>query len=352
MKRKLILLGLSLIASVAIVAILFFLSDRLRRQPGAFLRILPPHPAIQDKTMDLGYNSYYIAGLSNSTIYLGNYTAPLHLLTLNYSLTDSQHVKLNVKNIENEKFWSVRVKVDSPRFYVMDGTVPRIYSGNISNWQAERNVNDSAYFVDAVPISKTSFAIRSLSSANSEYELGKKMLYSAEVTLKPDLLEKQIDGQFCVDGMMDYDPYSGILTYVYFYRNEYIVTDSSLNLKFRGNTIDTVSTAKFEVSHIVSNNTSTISTPPLIVNRRGCVYDHFLFINSALIAKNEINEEFDRLSVIDVYDLNKRAYAFSFYLSHYSQKKLHDFQVRKRRLIALIDHDIVVYNLSSTYFSD
>lgn len=350
MKLRAIFLGITLLGCTLTVIGLIFLSDHFRRQPGSFVRLLPPHPATRSGSIDLSYNSYYIAGLSDTRIYLGNYTAPLHLLSISRTLADSQHVKLKFPNIENAKFWSLTVRVDSPNFYLMDGTQPIIYQGSISNWRIVDTASNDAFFVEALPISKSSFAIRSLSSVNHEYELGKKMLNTPDVELMPSLLEKQIDGKFCVDGMMDYDPESATLVYLYFYRNEYLVMDSSLNLRFRGRTIDTVTTAQFQVAKITSTNSFTMSSPPLIVNRRGCVSQNYLFINSARMAKNEIEEEFDKLSVIDVYGLDNYEYKFSFYLPHISKRKLHDFRVSDWKLFALIDRELVIYDLSPHYF--
>jgi hypothetical protein len=351
MKRRVLILAITLLISVLTVTSLILLSDHFRRQPGNFLRLFPPHPATMYKSLNIVYNSYYIAGISKTRIYLGNYTAPLHVLSLTHALTDSQHVKLKVKNIKNEKFWSLTVRVDSPSFYLMDGTRPIIYKGIISDWTADSIVNDHAYFVDALPLSNVSFVFRSLSRVNQEYELGKKTAYSADVQFMPNLLQKQIDGKFCVDGMMDYDSQSGTLVYLYFYRNQYIVMDSSLNLRFRANTIDTVTTAQIQVAKIRSTNTFTMSSPPLIVNRRGSVFHNYLFVNSALMASNENKTEFENLSVIDVYDLADREYRFSFYLAHASNRKLHDFRVFGDQLFALIDTELVVYNLSPTYFA-
>jgi hypothetical protein len=335
-----------------VVLVLSILSDTLIQRPSSFLRAFPPHPAIQETSYDIGFNSYYIAGVSENSLYLGNYTAPLHLLVFNSTLTDSQHVKISIPNIERETFWSVRVKIDSPYFYVADGARPRIYSGGINTWHGNRTPYDSAYFVDFVPINSRSFAIRSLSSESNEYVLGKESIRSPHVQLKPGLLEKQIDGQFCVDGMMHYDKKTSRLVYIYFYRNQFVVMDSSLNLKFRGRTIDTTRVAKIKIATISANHSKTMAAPPLLVNKLSCIYDKWLFINSDLMAKNESHKVFDKVSVIDVYNLATKQYAFSFYLSHYTHRKVKDFRVWNNKLFALFDHFVVVFDLLPKYFEE
>jgi len=73
----------------------------------------------------------------------------------------------------DQKFWSSRVKVDSPNFYVADGAVPRIYKGNASNWTAERYPYDHEYFLDWVPMGVTLFAINSLDNRTGKRILGR-----------------------------------------------------------------------------------------------------------------------------------------------------------------------------------
>lgn len=326
-------------------------SKALVRRPGSFLRVLPPHPAVQRGTMDIKYNSYYIAGVSKSRVYLGNYKAPLHILVINKALTDSQQYRIIIPDVERVRYWSLRVRVDSPYFFLADGTVPRIYKGLIRTWYGYRVPNDSAYFLDFRPMGPTSFAIRSMSAETGEYELGKEMWATDSVVLRPDILEKQIDGKFCVDGTMAYDKDFSRLVYTYYYRNQFIVMDSNLNVISRGRTIDTVSKAKISVATMESGRVSTMSSPPLLVNRRCRVDGKWLFVNSNLVARNESVSDFDKLSVIDVYGLDSVKYEFSFYLSHFTYAKVGDFFVCDGKLFAIFDHFISSFDLQADYFN-
>ena len=53
---------------------------------------------------------------------------------------------------------------------------------------------------------------------------------STSVSLKHGILEKQIDGVFDVDGILTYSTEPNLLSYVYYYRNEYIIMDSDLTV--------------------------------------------------------------------------------------------------------------------------
>src|SRR5690606_25063847 len=165
----------------------------------------PPHPMIAEDTMNVKFDSYYIAGGTPHHFYLGNTTAALHLLVLNSHLSDSQHVSFRNNVIDTMKFWSLRVKVDSPRFILADGALPAIFTGTINEWNLTRTYHDhNAFFVDYVPITPASIGIRSIGSKTGNYVLGKKNLHSEDVTLSYELLQKQLDGRFCVDGMLHY----------------------------------------------------------------------------------------------------------------------------------------------------
>src|SRR5690606_38689185 len=126
-RRKAVTLSGSLISSMAVMAGLIFFSGVLRDKRGSFLRLFPSHPVLEEQQSNIGYNSYYLAGGTNHHIYLGNTTAPLHMLVLNTVNGDSQHVKLDIEGVMEQKFWSLRIAVDSPYYYAYDGAVPRIY---------------------------------------------------------------------------------------------------------------------------------------------------------------------------------------------------------------------------------
>src|SRR5260221_33133 len=339
--------------SIASVAVLFLMSSEMKSKHNSFLRLFPSHPVLEGNSLDLRVNSYYLAGGTAHHIYLGNYSSPLHVLILNTTLTDSQHVKLNVKGIMDQKFWSVRVKVDSPNFYVTDGAAPRIYKGNVCDWNADRFQYDQEYFLDIEPMNSNSFAIKSLNKNTEESMLGKIASDSPHYQFKPSLLQKQIDGFFCTDGMMHYDKELDRLVYLYRYRNQYMVMDSSLNLVFRGKTIDTISRAKITVATVGSNGSRTMASPPLMVNKRSATFENWLFVNSNLLARNDHPKAFDEGSVIDVYHLINSKYEFSFYLFHYNGKeRMRDFGVWGDRLIALFGTHIQEYDLTPNYFSN
>lgn len=352
-KRIGILMVVTFVLSVSVVFILYAVSKDMRQQPGSFLREFPPHPVLEAEVLDLKYNSYYIAGGTAHHIYLANHTAPLHMIVLNSVLGDSQHIKLNVKGIDNQKFWSTRVTVDSPYYYLTDGVVPIIYKGKVQDWKATEYAYDNVYFQDILPITKESFFIRSLSKPERENILGKITTTLPHLQVEKGILKKQIDGVFCTDGMMQYDRNRNELIYLYRYRNEYIVMDTSLNVLRKQHTIDTTTRANFKIETIASTGSTTFSSPARMVNRQSSVQNGRLFVNSRLLARNEHPEAHDSQTVIDVYDLATGQYQFSFYIYDlYGKEKLREFRVFGDRLYALFEQHIQVWNLRPKYFSE
>jgi hypothetical protein len=295
---------------------LYALSDKIVHQPGNFLRIYEKSAAIKSNEMDLGVNSWYIAGIADDHVYLGNYLYPPLLLVTNISLTDSQYVNIKFRDKEITKLsQNSKIRLYPPYFYISDGSTPALYRGKIEEWVADRFMYDSVFFDHTEIIAPSSVAIRT-HNKDTEIVLGKVQNLTPHLSLAPGLLQKQIDGVFCTDGMLRYNETLHRLIYTYFYRNEYVVYDTNLNLDYRGHTIDTISRAQ--------------------------------------IKKNDFTRTFDVLAIIDVYDLRDNTYRFSFSLDQYDDKtKLREFQVYNNKfLIAIYGSHLIKFDIPARVFKD
>lgn len=354
MKRKqFLILGGSALMCVAILMLLYAFSPLTKKMyRGGFERKLAPaNDMIERKTFNLGFNSYYIAGITADKIYLGNWTAPLKLVIVNRALTDTSEVKLELVGLDSiMEPGSFKLAVDSPYFFVSHGVLPIILRGEIDNWRAKSIMPDSAYFfVEAVPIGGSSFVLRSFSTTNQGYELAKKTTSAPYFSFNYNLLQKQVDGLFCLDGQLGYSKELNKLVYTHFYRNEFIVADTNLNLVYRGHTIDTFSHARVNVTHIESRNQEMLISPPSQINKRSVISGKYIFIESNLLAKNEDVKNFRNGSVIDVYRLADGNYLHSFYINKYKDIPLSHFSVNNNQLVALFGRHLVVYDLNYKY---
>ncbi|MFC5683605.1 DoxX family protein [Flavobacterium sp. MAHUQ-51] len=334
-------------SSIALVAVLFMLSEEMIHHRNSFIRRFPHHPITFAHSYDLQQPSYYIAGVANGKIYLANEVAPLAMTVIDSSFKKKESFRIQLP--ENSfAFHSVRVVVRPPYFYISDGTVPVIFRGNTSDWKAHIWMEGAAYFNAMVPVTKDRILIRALSSATKENILGSISDTGKIVThLNSHLLVKQIDGVFDTDGMLLYNQDLHKMIYTYYYRNQFIVADSLLNLDYRGHTIDTTTRAKIKVRYIKSHQMSKFSAPPQLVNKNSSSYGKYLYVNAALIGKYEPEEMWKTASIIDVYDLVNQSYQYSFYVDDQKNKKMSDFKVWNNLLIGIRGNHLFSYRFKS-----
>lgn len=349
-RRHFALLVTCLLCVPAVLLALYYLSPLSKEiYRGTFERnMLPDSFVVRSGEFDLKYSSYYIAGVSSDKIYLANYLAPFHMVVVNKALNDSQHVRIRIKDlamIENAK--KIRIAVDSPFFLVTHGLMPGIFKGRISEWEASRFMPDSAYFSEAVPIGESSFALRSFSTKTKAFELAKEKSDSPFFEFKYGLLQKQIDGIFCVEGSLHTSREIGKLVYLYTYRNQFMVMDTNVNLINRYHTIDTFSHARIKVVDIDGGRSRMVTGMPLVVNAESCVFGSCLFVRSNIMGKNEDEGKFKHGAVIDVYNLPTGEYLTSFYLANHRGNNLSQFKMYGGSLIAIFGNYLVRYELNA-----
>ncbi|MBT1688295.1 hypothetical protein [Dawidia soli] len=332
--------------SVGIIVTLYALSPLTRDIPrGGFERsFFAKKLTTPDALIDLEVNSFYIAGTDHGHVYLGNTTAPFHVAVVSSDLKDSSHVmlKVHMESILEPRQFKLQVK--PPYFYLMHGLEPAILRGLVKNWEAYPFMTgNDYYFVESTPIGKEAFALRSYDGNSNEYILARKAANQLE--FKPSLLTKQIDGIFCVDGTLHYSQNAKRMVYVYFYRNQFIVADSNMDLQYRGHTIDTFSRARLEIAQIKKSGKKMLAKPPLQVNGLSCVADDKLYIQSTVLADNDSPETFMNGATIDAYSIKNGAYLGSLHVPNYKNQRLNNFQVSNGILFAIFDQYLLTYDL-------
>jgi hypothetical protein len=348
-KSKTLPYGVQLILSVLggtiVVIILFLSSEEIMQYQNPFIRRYPHHPVTLKHTIDLKYNSYYFAGSGDNKVYLGNSTVPLYLLSIDSKLKQ-QKIRVEMDR-DSFSFKAIRMAVTPPYFYIIDGRTPALFTGKTIDWKAKLQQPRSPYFNIAVPIDSTAIVFRGISRKTNSNILGIfKSGDESMTTMAPQLLQKQIDGVFDTDGMLHYSTELKRIVYIYNYRNEYIIADDNGKLDYRGNTIDTVSRAQVKVAYLNNKKEQTIAIPTLSVNGASSVCGHLLFVNSNVPGHFEKKSVWKQASVIDVYDLRKKTYLFSFHIYGIDEKKMRNFLVTPNNIYALIDTKMVVYQLN------
>ena len=336
------------ILSICSIGLLYVISDDISRHHNSFIRQFFQSASLTNQTQ-LTYNSYYIAGEDNGTIYLGNTTNPLKIISMDSTLKINTIKRITLTDT-SLPFRSVSVKINPPYFYVIDGTIPCIFRGNISDWKASLLWKSNTYFSHPQIVDSTTIAFR------SETETGKSTVgiltfKNNVVNYGNNILQQHIDGNFDSDGSLHYDKKTKQFIYLYRYRNQYTVANRMMKVKYRGNTIDTISKAQISIAEVKSRGEKKMSKPPLIVNKGSAVDNGLLFVNAGLIGRYEPESMWNDASIIDVYNLKKRSYISSFYIYDVDGSKVRSFIVRGNKLYGMIESHIVSYKISDKIIS-
>ncbi|RAV29196.1 hypothetical protein [Sinomicrobium soli] len=347
-KKSLLLIGLCAVAMIAVLAGLYALSPLSSYEiyRGSFDRKFLPEGSVErTAVLDLGLNSFYLSGITDDAIYVSNYTAPAYLMRADHELKDTAVLPINIQLEKVDNPRQFRARVQPPYIYLFHGIKPAILRANLKERVARQFMQDSAYFVDAIPIDTTKFAIKFHSKIQQAYQLALETSYEPYFKPNYNILEKQKDGLFSVDGIMHYSKELQRLVYIYRYRNQYNVIDQDLNLVNRFNTLDTISWARFETARIESDNSFTLTSQPSVTQRSSALDGQYLYNISGIMSKNENEDNFAANSVVDVYNITNGNYLYSFYIPAYKEHRMIKFKVLGDYLVGIQEQYLVSYHI-------
>jgi hypothetical protein len=336
---------LILFLSTSVIVVLFLCSEEIMHYNNPFIRRYIRRSVSLVHSKDLQFNSYYFAGSEDSKLYLGNYTTPLHILDIDTSFKIYKTHRIDFIN-HTIPFRAVKIIVKARHFYLMDGSVPCMYVGSTKNWKLKTNLKGVPNFTIAEPIDSTSFVFRNNTGYKSANILG---VYSGSkierIHYAPVLLQKQVDGIFDTDGMLEFNGQTDQIIYTYFYRNEFFTADKNGVLLKRGYTIDTISKAKIKVAVLREGKRLKMAAPPLIVNAKSTSRNNLLFIESKVKGSYEDDEMWKQASVIDVYNTKKNSYVLSFPIFGNHGDKLQSIFVTDSHFYAIVGTTLRMYRL-------
>jgi len=337
--------------STIVVIALFLLSEEEIHRNNSFIRRYPHHPITTIKGIPINYNSYYIAGFAKGNIYLGNKTAPLHLLSIDTALKSQKSIRIKIADSKNYSFSAVQVRVSESKFYLSDGSVPIIYKGENANWIARTLIKGVANFSQMEPTTNNRFVFRGNNKQNGEHILGTiNKSDNLQVSYFPNVLQKKIDGVFDTDGMLIYNESLKKIIYTYYYRNSFIIADIDFKSIYKGKTIDTVSQVPMEFAYLKSNTEKKFAKQPPMIQKFATTAGKYLFVKSDRLGKYESENRIKEASIIDVYDLEKHTYEFSFYFYHYKNEPVKEFKIYENLIVGITKSYVVTAALKSKYF--
>lgn len=342
-KTRMILLFCTLITAPSLITMLYLRSEEIMSQENPFIRRFQMFALSEKQSTALENPFFYFAGSDDDHIYLGNHSAPLHIIAFDPQLKKKQHYTIELDN-DKFPFRSVEIRIATPYFYLYDGLVPILYRGRIGEWKAKTIYKGNHYFTQGIAVDSTRFAIRGQKQPSGEHILGNLQFKdSALISYSPELLEKQIDGIFDTDGTFNYSKDLKRFVYTYYYRNEFIVSDKNLSLLYRGHTIDTTTKAKLKVARIQKSGDTKLAAPPQMVNKGTTLYNNLLFVNSGLMGRFEEPGVWKHAAIIDVYDILSNQYEFSFYLYGDDTFKPKQFTANKHGVYSIVNQTLYHY---------
>lgn len=342
MRTKYLTLLLLTLSGVFIISMMYWTTSNKSIRNG-FSRLIVNHKITNLRTIEFDSENLYFAGWIGDILYLGDARTPFRLL----AISDSARSVVTIDNKISADVRHSKISVDSPEFQLADLDRFNIYRGNVSTWDMTRLVHSRQLFSEELPLGPNSVILRDLNKQNNRYILSKEVFDPFARHQAETLIERQIDGLFCTDGMLRFDRSNALLTYIYFYRNQFFVSDTSLNLILRGRTIDTVTRANIKVAFIDSENYRTIASPPKIVNRASFAANGKFYVNSNLIADNEERRLHRKSDVIDIYDLFSGQYEHSFYIPRVERSRLRHFCIKQSTLYVLNGSLLTIYTFNS-----
>jgi len=326
------------------LVVLYKVSHTITKHHNTFIRNFPM-ASRKISEMDLNYNSYYFAGAAADKVYLGNSTAPLEVLVLEKEGSRKERFRISFDSIDLP-FRAVQVRIQPPYFYAYDGTVSCLYTGLIANWKCNLQFRGDLFFDQVIALDSTRFVFREQKANGSV--LGMLDLKNKDViTYNRDILQKQIDGIFDVDGKLLLDANQQELVYIYSYRNQFTGADKDLKIRYRGTTIDTITQAQIKIASVKNRGQKKLAVPALVVNNSAAVYGSLLFVHSGISGRYEPEEMWKVASIVDVYSLEDRSYISSIYVHNMDRKKMSSFIVEGNRLYAMAGTKLAIYELDS-----
>jgi hypothetical protein len=353
-KRKtLMTLSVLTLFGISVVAGTFSSSEKQIKRNNAFIRRYMPHALEKIGEYDLKFNSYYIAGMNDHTIYLGNFTTPLTMTTLDTTLAQVKELRISMDSL-HLPYRRVRLAVKSPYFYLVDGTIPVLFRGKINEWHPKVFSYNGAYFMEFVVADSLNIGITTKTTSTRSTSLGliQKARDTIKLKLNTNILSRQIEkGVFGSDGILLWNDTHQQFIYTYYYKNQYEKADRDMTYQATGKTIDTIGTPILDIAHDTSKDAYKLGGKTILVNRQSATDGDYLYIHSDRLGRFEGENVLQSASIIDVYTITDNTYAFSFYLYHQRDKKLSEFRVNKDLLVAIVDDQLILYRLKPKYFN-
>ena len=335
---KTLLFTTGVVIFILIILLFIAFNDRPNTENNGFVRNIQNNVITElvETTLPEFFNS--IVGCDNSHIYIADNQ---HSVVRTY---DHQLLFLNGDSLDLPQYVNhpLIIHVDSSNIAASSEELEKAFYFSKHTLRPQVQTVSVPLINSCVYLSPGSFVARVFDSSHQQNIL-RKFSNNEAVDDHAVIPDKQYDGIFCSDGMLVTTPLKDKCIYTFYYRNSIICFDSSMNVLYKTNTIDT--TAHFKTALSLIPGGRAIASPPHVVNRLCAIGYQNIFIISTLRGDNEKNHTFNENDVVDRYDLSSGKYLNSFYIPRIYGKQIRSFAVMNNTLFALYNGLLVKYVL-------
>lgn len=267
---------------------------------------------VKDQKIDLPVNA--ISGHSGDRIYLTGLTFN-YVFSLSSDLVLRDTFALRIKTKDQIKP-PVVMFIDSPNIYIHANNLATMFKGTFDTATFIGIKLPTSIFTKSVHLSDSEVVIRGYKSDGLNQNFQRINITDKKVLDTASVFANKNDAGFSTDGILLTDAKSGRLFYVQYFSNNITCLDKQLHVVYTSNTIDTVKYNVVEITERVDGKgeKTIYAKPRKLVNKLAFVNNKYLFVQSALIADNELRKDFLEKPVIDVYSTNDGQYVGSFHL--------------------------------------
>lgn len=328
--------------SVAIIAMIFAMSDRVDRSKNGFKRSFSAlHPKVIMEISHTGFKCKSLAGVTNGNYYLST-DDPAKVLKIDKNFSHIFPLSFEAPfdhTLPPNKYFDMYV--DTPYILYAVGNIPAVYRQTFTDsmklYRKPKKFGRCAYDWQG------SMFIRIFDETIHNVRILKYDISKGITTAQYLFPEKFTDGGLTTEGLLKYDRQSKKLVFTYYYCNKVIVLDNNLNVVTTFNTIDTFSA--FQTSAIKVSNGYTYNKPKHALLRFFAASEGKIYVCSLIQSDNQNKKEFSSQSTIDVYENSSGKYLSTFYIPSYKNQRLYRFYIENSVLFAIYPNNTVIYAL-------
>jgi hypothetical protein len=340
MKRTLLLISCTVIAALGCLLLLVAVSGMPDDRKNGFVRHWLKMKVRQRSSFQLPLTADRLFGWEEHLYLSGPSHRQVYRLDSNLRIKDTVNIDMNRQLKPPLSFFA-----DAGHIYIHEHNSAGLFSKDWHGAALDSVRLSDGPFLKSLQLSDSLVVIRGFMQGSFK-PVFMRINTRSGARQQSDLLSEKADAGFSSDGILCSNTRKDRLFYVPYFENGIYCMDSSLSLRYKQHTIDTVFQSGIQVASRGAGEVQKLyaSAPRLKVNKRAFADGRLLFIESDLRADNEEKDAFRQYPVLDTYHIENGSYAGSFYLP-VDKRKVRSYYVNAGILYVLLEDRLLSYTL-------